>query len=621
MKKVIILFILIIIQSPAFSQKIDMKAVEDKAFLILEKGSRSGDMEARALSLLGMVMLKGKNILPLITDALKDPQWIVRRSAIIALIKLRNNKYVEELKSALRDPSVPLHSDAFEILSNLSDKDTIKFFMEPVLEKASQTRLALLQSAINKGGEILLEVIRQCYSSSRQDVIEDLQKLLPSVSKTDREKVCELLTGLKSVEAIRFGLELIEKWEIKPPLKNLKNLIKLKEKDISLKSAEILALSGDSSALNYLKPLLNSKKMQEQQRFLNAAKYSATKDLIPEIRKFLHPDTPADILQLVYDIYAHVGDETIQQKVEEELKSTILARRVAATATIGHIIGKRALPILHNLLFDGNKEVRLSSAKALGELQQVESVKFLQRALSGDPDADVRYEIVLSLGKIYDQSVIEVLKPFAYDFDERIRKGAISGICNIHHDSALPLLRLFIDDREIEIRLCVLKAIIGLSPVEGLKIFENAIGWFPPEELPELTKNFGSLFLPFLEKCIKSGREELRQGALVSLRELPKDEEKILIEQFNNSAFFDVRKYCLERLEEIKNKDVLPFVEIALKDKSSEVKISGLKILSEYADHSFIQKLGEILLDLDERVRVEGSITMLKIATKKVKKR
>ena len=91
--------------------------------------------------------------------------------------------------------------------------------------------------------------------------------------------------------------------------------------------------------------------------------------------------------------------------------------RTAAEA-IGRIGDPESIPVLHNLVANGNDSQRQVAAEALGNLRSKTSVAVLERALKEDTNSGVRLQAAVALGDIGVKSAIESLAGRAADEEE-----------------------------------------------------------------------------------------------------------------------------------------------------------------------------------------------------------
>ena len=115
--------------------------------------------------------------------------------------------------------------------------------------------------------------------------------------------------------------------------------------------------------------------------------------------------------------------------------------------------------ILIRQLTDGGISYRVRAAEALGTRGGDEVVPHLIRAAEDDPEPDVRFMAIRSLGKRKDPLATEPLIRMLAIGDKWIRMEAVKGLGDIGNPSAsCPLIRLC-DDTAVQVRRAVAEAL------------------------------------------------------------------------------------------------------------------------------------------------------------------
>ena len=142
-------------------------------------------------------------------------------------------------------------------------------------------------------------------------------------------------------------------------------------------------------------------------------------------------------------------------------------RRNAAWA-IGELtnmpLGQRdaAVPRLISLLTDGDPWVRMSAARALGELRHRSAVPALIANLADD-NARVRELAIWALSELKDTSaVLALCNVLLADLSVEVRRGAAEALGEIRDAEALPFLRQALKDPAVRVR-----AEWAISEIEG----------------------------------------------------------------------------------------------------------------------------------------------------------
>lgn len=590
---------------PAAVQAGPKEDVVEEAWIVIEKGTRSGDMLARARALETMGKVPGKDVAPWLKEGLQDPQWGVRKATFKALAAKGDPQGKAAILASLRDPAVPVEDDAFDLASVLGPAATATL-VDAALDGQNPQREKIFKAALARGADAVLPLLSA--GLAKGDAVATAS--LAGVRAPDRAAVAAALAKDKSPATVAAALGWAVAVGVPVPAATLKPLLKAKDEATRFQAAELLARGGDGSAVATLLPLAD-RDAESQLRFLKAAAAAPSADVLPRLKKYLAPETPENLLQWVYLAFAGSSDADVRARVEGDLNSTLPARRAAAVRAIGRLLGTRALPKLHVLLGDGNPAIRRLAAEALGELAQAESVEHLERAVR-DVDRDARLAVVTALSKIRDKSVVPVASYLIYDRDLEVRKLAILAICNANHDSAMPVLRISLEDRDPSVRGPVLLAIARQDMKSALEAFGPALPGLSADTIQALVDAFKADALPFLKIAAGSDRAWARAAALRTIRALPDLEVPFLVGVLGQTAFGDARQAALERLRDLSCPEALKAAEARLQsDPVPEVRITALQVVAACgADDSLAQvKVG--LLDPEENVRVAAAAAML----------
>ena len=419
-------------KAPAMSD--DLK---NELYVVLEKGTRSPDMATRALAVENVALVKAETTKDYVIDALKDPQWVVRRAAIRTLIRLGNPAYRKDLARAVTDQSLysgdrsplPLllemnQKEAFELLVEIAKKTGE--VLPDVMAFLRENDRVFLMEFLKVGKEIpeirtyLMEHLQEF---GTPETFPLLASAIPSLEKAELLKVFEFLRGL--------GTEF--------PMPFLATYLKSDDEEIQLAAAEVAASRGDTAAVDILLPLCDYNEIKDQVRCLTSLRGVAKHpDVIERAKMFLYGDPNAQTLYGAYDLLTSAGVEEIYDRIYKQIDSTNTDIRATAVFFLGRVRGNRALPKLHELLADGNQMVRVRAIEAIGELRQAESVGPLESALMNEYDPAVRKMIVKALGSIGDRSVIRVVSFLVTD--PTVKSEAVAALAGIpHRDSLLTL--------------------------------------------------------------------------------------------------------------------------------------------------------------------------------------
>jgi HEAT repeat protein len=591
------------------------KDLENEVWAILERGTRSSDMETRSIAVEYLLKVRPEAARNYLVDALGDPQWIVRRAAIKALITAGDEAYRKTLAAAVANAALyeKMDLNPLPLVLGLPPAEAVQL-LEEALTKVPEVRDIILKEIFKKDSPLatqLYDGLRKIpavkvWVMSNLTIFADknmyplLVKTLPEFSKEELLKVFTFLEGLDASYDYSF----------------LPKYLADKDEDIQLAAAYDLALRGDDKAAEYLLPLCDENDVHRQLRCLNGLKgIPRNPDVLERAKLFLYGDPDPEVLYAVYDIFTRAGDDSVYDRMVARLNSTNLGHRAASVYFIGKLKGTRALPQLHELLRDGSSIIRLRAAQAIGELKQAESVPFIADAIRNDADPAVKKALVVALGSIGDRSIVEVVSFLI--FDPEVRHDAIVALCGVRHRDAIPTLRNVLQNQfSQEERTMAMRAIVRISPAEGLQVFKGALGWIPEGFLSEMAAEIKGEFIEYLKAALTSINERVTREAVLAFKHLGTDiETKVLERELFNSKDNTLRRLILGRLAEIKLDASNDLLAAFYADTNRELKLTSIQQSGRYllSTSAAVPALRKLLMDPDETFRVGAAAALVEI--------
>jgi len=591
------------------------KDLENEIYVVLERGTRSADMETRATAVEYIARVRAGTVKDYVVDALKDPQWIVRHSAIKALIIIKDQAYRKTLGAAVANSTLYEKKalSPLKLVLTLPSEEAIQLLAE-ALVKVEDVRDIILKEIFKKDSHLakqFYEGLREVppvkeWVMSNLTIFADknmypiLIRTLPSLDKDKLLKAFKFLEGLDDTYDVSF----------------LKKYLKDKDWDIVEAAAFILAVRGDAAAVETILPMCDENDVHRQLRCLQAVRGAPTHPEVKERAKlFLYGDPDPEVLYAVYDIFTLAKDDSIYERMVKRLQSTNLGHRAAAVYFLGKLKGNRALPQLHDLLRDGSPLIRQRAAKAIGELQQADSIPALSDALRNDNDVAVKKELIQALGNIGERGIIDVVSFLI--FDPSIRDEAVVALCSVRHRDAIGTLRNVLQTQFTkQQRTEALKSIIRISAAEGLTIFKGCLGWLPEGFMEEMAEELKGEFLAYLKAGMQSINERVRSEAVLAFKHMGVELElNVLEKQLFSSKDNRLRVLILTRLAQIKKETSLDLLKAFFKDENRGLRLASFRLVSKYArpGAAVVEPLRGMLLDPDETYRVAAAVALVNI--------
>lgn len=588
------------------------------AWPVIEKGLRSGDVVVRAIATEALYKVMNQNLEPYIQDALKDPDLGVQIAIIKALARMNRSEALDYVDRFLRSFDPRLDEGKLKDLIHAFPQDkALKVLSQVLLDEKTETRRSLLSVLFSFGAKPSAQVLARGLTKGDGFFVEALS-MIPTET---RGEVLFLLASDQdpSVQAKVLGFSRDSRVSL--PQRFLRGLLKSKSPEIRTLAAENLAMQGDASAMRFLVGLLEGSD-QDKARFLRAFISAPSAEYHNKLEVFLSDETPEELMILAYQAVASSTDDELKKRIEQDIMSTTVKRRIAAVKAYPKLKGQRGLSDLHDLVQrDGNPLIRQLAAEAIGEIGKGESVPVLDKALR-DTVREVRLKAVEALSRIRDKAVISVARYLIYDRDPDVRKKAIIAMCRVNHADALPVLRGLLTDQDPEIRYEVIRTFVSLDKDALKPVFEEAISGLDAEKFLSLAKEFGKEFLPFLVIASKSPRAFVRSASIKGASFLGDAQADFLMEVIKEGKFPDTRKEALSVLSRLSCQKTLEVASSLFSDPDFEVRLAVAEALHVCGNDEIIPILEDMLSDREEVVRVSAATFLLDFpkATQKPKK-
>jgi HEAT repeat protein len=592
------------------------KEMEERAFTTLERGSRSGDFETRAMAVAGLGLAPKKKALPLVMEALEDQQWQVRRAVIAALVMLKEKKALEQaLVDAIRSERLDPQSEVLPLLEPLGVKAGIALLAKQLRDPGFPTPDRWVKGLATAAGDWLVEGYLAGLAVKHPDTAKLFVANLDKLPLPDAIRLYERALPKQDPAVQARVVDAVMEHPRVKDLSFLRPLVKSKDAEVAFRVAAALAKRGDPTGRALLVAAATTGEEPRKIAALQALKGVAGPDLFEITRPIVKEDTSSvPLLRAAYEIYAKVGHENLAKHLEKQIQGTDLERRAAAVGFLGAVQGKTALPTLHGLLNDGAPVMRLGAARAVGDLRQRESIDPLRQALFREPDPAVRLAIIEGLGAIRDQECIPALRFQLSDASDEIRLAAVRGLGAIRHQDAVEDLKQATLDRHPEVRRAAIQAILIQGPERYVEHFKQALGWIRAEDLDDLVVEHKLAMLPHLKAALGHHREELRQGALRALRHLPAEARETFFRELAvSAAYVSLRLLALGELVAQAGKGAADLLQTLAQDKEKSVRVAALAALGRLGAQDLKEVLFKATDDEDEKIRVAASAALLSL--------
>ncbi len=444
----------------------------------------------------------GEKVIPL----LKDPNANVRAAAARALGELRYEKAISALIECLNDEEwVSFY--VLQALASLRSSDAAKAIGELLLTTDS---LLVKAEAIDTLGKI-----------GTQEVIEPLLKYYPIATRDEKR---EIIKALIRVEALP------------------------KDKDIK---DELLSLIKEGE-------------WEEKALAFKGVKITNLKEAVPLLVEEAGKLDPScfdydEKISLIQDTLLAIDSEEELLFLLEKDKLKYRAKAFVIN-TLGKMRSKKAIPILLRFLEDIKRDIRIASAKALGDIGDKESVQPLVVRSVEDVDVNVRKAAIEALGMIRAREAFEpLLELIQKETYPDVIESIVISLIEIDQDRFLSNLKFY----RTEVKLAVANVTYSLD---------------------------------ILNMLLQCDTLDVRKAAIMALGKLATPEAISKITEFISSENREIKKTAISALGEAQFCSDLLFE--CLNDEDPWIRYYAVKALSKSCEPEIlIERLTPLLDD------------------------
>ncbi|HJR43213.1 MAG TPA: HEAT repeat domain-containing protein, partial [Gemmatimonadaceae bacterium] len=203
----------------------------------------------------------------------------------------------------------------------------------------------------------------------------------------------------------------------------------LRDDNIEVRRMAIWALGEIESpqAVASLVPLLRDQDRETREKTAWALGEIESADAVQGLSAAVR-DSEASVREMAVWALGEIESQTAVEPLTAALEDSAIGVRRRAVWAIGEIDGLSSAPrALIAALTDGDREVRLHAARALGEIADPASVSALATAARGE-DEQLRRAAAEALAEIRDQAALDVLIELLKSDDAEIRKAAAQAL-------------------------------------------------------------------------------------------------------------------------------------------------------------------------------------------------
>jgi HEAT repeat protein len=530
---------------------------------------------------------------------------------IISLLKVESQA-IEPLKKAMKDQDSDVRSVILDILAVMKDPRTIDILIESTKDPDEDVRLRAVEILEKKNDPRTIEPLIRLLKDTDEDVRVATARFL---GKSGNPIVIDPLTAAlgdlewKVQEAAAAALIPFKDQRATRPL-----IVAMKDDDVMIPAHKALAEIG-TSTVELLLPALKS--VHEYIRIGAANALGLIKD-----ERAVQPliaavgDPKGDVREAAVAALSKFGAISVEPLIEA-LKNSNEDFRSGAADALGIIKDNRAVDPLIASLKDEESDVRESATRALGNIADPKTVEALIEALK-DRDSDVRALAATALGNIKDPRAVQPLLAAGWDRDTDVQIASGRALSVFKESKAIrPLLKLvggsIFSSAPGEARKVIIKfGVTAAEPlISALKDADDGIVSDAASILGDL--NDPRAIEPLSVLLVKRESSE----AFQALRKMTigQDTAVSLLNQYMDGGkpIYPAKLFkALGSALENGGANVNDVLMKAIIHDDPVVRVEAALLISKSGDKQMLEKLTNLLQDVDYEVRIYTAYGLLK---------
>jgi len=404
----------------------------------------------------------------ILIDALTDNFISARKSAVIALGKVKVQSALIPLLKMLSNPSLEIRNDVIKSIVNIGKlgdvSEIINYFDIGNVHVKRSIPIILGRIQSNDSTSYLKEMLHKNDPEVRRNAVQALEKL---IQVKDARLIINLLNDV-DVDVKKASIKALGEIKSKRAIDPLLRLLKNKDEGVrklSTRSLKQIFISLDSYEKIY--EAANSRNMIERKEAIKLLGLLEDKNSIDYmINSFKSTDN--QIRKLAYNSLVQISKGNIPIQVLKGIKSKEWKIRSLCVKIVGKLGNEQQISILLTLMNDPNSRVRDIAIDALSKLSNQSYINEVKTLLNSTNWKTKRAAVKLLI-KLGREDSLEALLPLINDEDLFVKSWIALALGKFENISDISPFIEMLKDSDSKIRIAAAKALGQIGNKEALE--------------------------------------------------------------------------------------------------------------------------------------------------------
>ena len=282
-------------------------------------------------------------------------------------------------------------------------------------------------------------------------------------------------------------------------------------------------------------------------------------------------------------------DTFAMEILEEMIEQPRYVSRLEAIKAIGSLKMRQTRPKIIEALTNGDDDLRLAAAEALTLMAEPGDEKDFHRYLNKERSSlPVQEALLTGVVKIGTQETMKTLRFYIHNTHPELRRIALEGLLKLKLplrdlERILSLKRR--NDKEIDIRFKVWKALLAAGSTKLKRRFKSAAQWLLPEHLSELAE-VKTIKSDFFRVMVLQGGSELSKTAMSIFEARGEDARDDIVSIYETASELETLTRSLTQIALLFKVDGMTYYKKGLESRDAEVRAIAFDALRRFAPKS-----------------------------------